>query len=126
MSDFLPPFSTEQFYLMVPAQPEDALNFIQSVQRTFSPFEGGTWAMMISFLIGSLFVYAFVEEEDEQQGGEGGNGKTQPIRSARAVLDRGAVVLTLGIQCWFTGDVETLGQPTRGGQCLTALVTPCV
>jgi hypothetical protein len=112
MSDFLPPFSTEQFYLMVPAQPEDVLSFFQSVKRTFLPFEGGTWAMMISFLVGSLVVYAYVEEGEEQQG----DGGTESIRSTRAVLERAAVVLTLGIQSWFTGDVEPLGQPTRGGR----------
>ena len=57
MSDFLPPFDSEQFYLMVPDQPDDQLTFLESITRTFLPFTGATWGVVIAFLVGSLLIY---------------------------------------------------------------------
>ena len=96
MADFLPPFDTEYFYLMVPEEPVTELSFSESIERTFMPFTNPTWLMIGLFLLGASLASAFVEWDNTDD-------YPYESRGARAVGQRVGMAACFGVQGWLTG-----------------------
>ena len=67
MTDFLPPFDTEQFRLMVLDEPDTDISFGEAVHRIFLPFAAATWAVVVTFLVGLLAFWWLVEWSGEDR-----------------------------------------------------------
>ena len=103
MCDFLPPFDTEHFRLMVLDEAATDISFAEAVGRIFLPFAAGTWAVVVTFLVGLLAFWWLVEWHSED-------------RPEEAASSRAVIIFFLGLMSFLTDDLAPLGEPRRAGR----------